>query len=242
MMTVHEVSQISGASIRALHHYDRIGLLPAAQISDAGYRLYDDAALERLQYIMLYKELEFSLKEIREILDSPDFDRNRALEQQIHLMELRKNRLQDLIDLAREIKEIGVNNMSFDAFDKRKIDEYSAKARESWGHTDAYREYERKSDGRSKAEQRTINVKLMKIFAEFGEIKEQQPDDREAQSLVKKLREFITENYYNCTEEILMSLGEMYAAEGEFKTGIDKTGGEGTAEFVSEAIRKYVEK
>lgn len=73
MMTVHEVSKISGVSIRALHHYDKIGLLPATKVTDVGYRLYDDTALERLQHILLFKELEFSLKEIKNILDSPDF-------------------------------------------------------------------------------------------------------------------------------------------------------------------------
>ena len=82
MMTVHEVSKISGVSIRALHHYDNIGLLPATEVTEAGYRLYDETALERLQHILLFKELEFSLKDIKEILDSPDFDRSKALEQQ----------------------------------------------------------------------------------------------------------------------------------------------------------------
>lgn len=82
MMTVHEVSKISGVSIRALHHYDHIGLLPATEVTEAGYRLYDETALERLQHILLFKELEFSLKDIKEILDSPDFDRSKALEQQ----------------------------------------------------------------------------------------------------------------------------------------------------------------
>ena len=67
MMTVHEVSKLAGVSVRALHHYDRIGLLHPAEVSDAGYRLYDDTALERLQFILLFKELEFPLKEIREI-------------------------------------------------------------------------------------------------------------------------------------------------------------------------------
>ena len=90
MMTVHEVSKITGVSIRALHHYDNIGLLPATEVTDAGYRLYDDRALERLEYILLFRELEFSLKEIRDIPDSPNFDRNKALEQQICLLELVK--------------------------------------------------------------------------------------------------------------------------------------------------------
>ena len=240
MMTVHEVSKISGASIRALHHYDHIGLLPATEVTEAGYRLYDEAALERLQYILLFRELEFSLKDIKEILDSPDFDRSKALEQQIHLLELKKEHLQNLIDLAWGIKEIGVNHMSFEAFDTRKIDEYAAQAKASWGKTDAYKEYEQKAAGRSKETQQKLNVEMMNIFAEFGKIKEQQPDSDEAIALAKKLQDHITENYYTCTDEILQSLGTMYADGGDFTTNIDKVGGEGTAVFACKAIEAMI--
>lgn len=239
MMTVHEVSKISGVSIRALHHYDKIGLLPATEVSDAGYRLYDDTALERLQHILLFKELEFSLKEIKDILDSPDFNRSKALEQQIHLLELRKEHLQNLIDLAWGIKAIGVKHMSFEAFDTKKIDEYAKQAKASWGKTDAYKEYEQKSAGRSKEEQQTINVKMMEIFAEFGKIKDQSPDGEAAAGLAKKLQDFITEHFYTCTDEILLGLGAMYAGGGEYTTNIDKVGGEGTAVFADKAIQAY---
>lgn len=237
MMTVHEVSKISGVSIRALHHYDKIGLLPATEVTKAGYRLYDDKALERLQYILLFKELEFSLKEIKDILDSPGFDRSKALEQQIQLLELRKEHLQNLIDLAWGIKTIGVKNMSFEAFDTKKIDEYAAKAKASWGQTDAYKEYEQKSEGRTKEVQQKLNIEMMDIFAQFGKIKDQRSDSEEAIGLAKKLQDHITENYYTCTNEILQSLGEMYAGGGDFTDNIDKVGGTGTAVFASEAIK-----
>lgn len=239
MMTVHEVSKISGVSIRALHHYDNIGLLPATEVSEAGYRLYDDTALQRLQSILLFKELEFSLKEIKEILESPDFDWRKALEQQIHLLELRKEHLQNLIDLACGIKEIGVNVMNFEAFDTRKIDEYAAQAKASWGKTEAYKEFEQKSAGRSKETQHKLNIEMMEIFAEFGRIKEQSPDGEEARELTKRLQKHITENYYTCTNEILQELGKMYVGGGDFTANIDKVGGEGTAVFVNEAIQVY---
>ena len=239
MMTVHEVSKISGVSIRALHHYDKIGLLPATEVTNVGYRLYDDTALERLQHILLFKELEFSLKEIKNILDSPDFDRSKALEQQIHLLELRKEHLQNLIDLAWGIKAIGIKKMSFEAFDTRKIDEYAEQAKASWGKTEAYKEFEQKSAGRSKEEQQTINIKMMEIFAEFGKIKNQSPESEAAVGLAKRLQDFITEHFYTCTDEILLCLGEMYAGDGDFTINIDKMGGEGTAEFADKAIKAY---
>ena len=242
MMTVHEVSKISGVSIRALHHYDKIGLLPATEVTKAGYRLYDDKALERLQHILLFKELEFSLKEIKDILDSPGFDRSKALEQQIQLLELRKEHLQNLIDLAWGIKTIGVKNMSFEAFDTKKIDEYAAKAKASWGQTDTYKEYEQKSEGRTKEVQQKLNIEMMDIFAQFGKIKDQKPDSEEAIRLAKKLQDHITENYYTCTNEILQSLGEMYAGGGDFTDNIDKVGGTGTAFFANEAIKALCKK
>ena len=243
MMTVNEVSKLSGVSIRSLHHYDKIGLLPATEVTAAGYRLYDDKALERLQMILLFKELQFPLKEITTILDNPEFDRSKALEQQIKLLELRKEHLENLIDLARGIKMIGVqkmSKMSFDAFDTRRIDEYEAQAKASWGSTDAYKEFEKKSAGRSREEEQVLGVQMMEIFAEFGKIRNKKPESEEAQALVKKLQNYITEHYYTCTDEILESLGQMYAAGGDMTSNIDKFAGEGTAVFANEAIEAYI--
>jgi len=239
MMTVNEVSRLTGVSIRTLQYYDRIGLLHPAEYTEAGYRLYDDACLERLQQILLFRELEFSLKEIREILDSPSFDRSKALAQQIELLTLKKEHIENLIDLAKGIKLIGVKKLTFDAFDTKKIDEYAAQAKASWGDTPAYKEYEEKSKGRTKADMQKINVQIMDIFAEFGAIRDTDPASEQAQTLVKKLQDFITENMYTCTDEILSGLGKMYAGGGDFTTNINRYGGEGTAEFAAAAIEKY---
>ena len=151
MKTVHEVSELSGVSIRTLQYYDRIGLLSPACYSDAGYRLYDDAALEKLQQILLFRELQFPLKDIMEIVNRPDFDRSKALAQQIELLKLKKEHIENLIDLAMGIKAMGVKELTregFEAFDTRKIDEYARQAKATWGTTDAYKEYEQKSKGR----------------------------------------------------------------------------------------------
>ena len=104
MMTVNEVSKLTGVSIRALQYYDKIGLLRPTRYTQSGYRLYDDTALETLQQILLFRELEFPLKEIKEIISRPDFDRKMALEQQIKLLTMKKERLENLIGFAREIQ------------------------------------------------------------------------------------------------------------------------------------------
>lgn len=240
MMTVNEVSKISGISVRTLHYYDEIGLFTATDVTESGYRLYDEASLERLQQILLFKTLEFPLKEIKEILDSPDFDRSKALEQQIELLELRKEHLQNLINFARGVKAIGVKYMSFEAFDTKKIDEYAAQAKASWGKTDAYKEFEKKSEGRSKEEQQKLNVELMSIFAEFGKIKDKAPDCEEAIQLAKKLQDYITEHFYTCTDKILLGLSKMYVGGGDITTNIDEVGGEGTAAFAHDAINAMI--
>ena len=98
MMTVNEVSKLAGVSIRTLQYYDKIGLLHPTGYTDAGYRLYDDADLERLQHILLFRELEFPLKDIKMIVNSPDFDRSKALEQQIELLKLKKETVDKFID------------------------------------------------------------------------------------------------------------------------------------------------
>ena len=145
MMTVNEVSKLTGVSIRTLQYYDKIGLLHPAKYTEAGYRLYNDAALETLQQILLFRELEFPLKDIKEIISRPDFDRSKALEQQIKLLTLKKEHIENLIDLAKGIKLLGVRKLKFEAFDTSKIDEYAAQAKAYWGKTPAYKEFEEKS-------------------------------------------------------------------------------------------------
>lgn len=239
MMTVNEVSKLTGVSIRTLQYYDKIGLLHPANYTEAGYRLYDDAALETLQQILLFRELEFPLKDIKEIISSQDFDRSKALEQQIELLKLKKEHIENLIDLALGIKAIGVKPLKFDAFDTRKIDEYAAQAKAAWGTTPAYKEYEEKSKGRTKEDNLKIHQGMIDIFGEFGQIRNTDPASEEAQEMVKKLQDYITEHMYTCTKEILGGLGMMYGGGGDFTTNIDKMGGKGTAEFASRAIEIY---
>lgn len=239
MMTVHEVSRRTGVSVRTLQYYDKMGLLPSTARTEAGYRLYNDAALERLQQILLFRALAFSLKEIQAILQSPNFDRNRALGQQIHLLTLKRAHIDNLITFARGLKEMGGTNMDFSAFDTAQMDEYAAQAKAQWQHTPAYQEYAKKSKRRSKEAAAALANGMMLIFADFGKCKSADPASPEAQALVKRLHAYISENYYHCTPEMLNALGAMYRAGGSFTKNIDNAGGEGTAEFAARAIDAY---
>lgn len=242
MMTVNEVSKLTGVSVRALQYYDRIGLLRPAKYTDSGYRLYDDTALEKLQQILLFRALEFPLKDIKAILENPNFDKSKALEQQITLLTLKKEHLENLITLARGIKMTGAKHMDFTAFDTKKMDEYAAQAKASWGTTPEYHEFEERTKNRTPQESQIINAQMMAIFSEFGSMQTLAPESEEVQAQVKKLQDFITEHFYHCSDEILYSLGKMYAGGGDFTANIDKAGGEGTAGFVFGAIQIYCKK
>ena len=196
MMTVHEVSKLAGVSIRTLQYYDKIGLFHPTGYTDAGYRLYDDADLERLQHILLFRELEFPLKDIKAIINSP-------------------------------------------AFDRSKLDEYSRQAKELYGSTPEYKEMEEKQKNRTEEDEKILADRFMLLFKEAGEIKNSDPASADAQNLIKRIQDYITDNLYTCSNKILRGLGKMYSGGGDFTTNIDAYGGEGTAVFVANAIEIY---
>lgn len=239
MMTVKEVSDLTGVSIRTLHYYDQLGLLPAAGHTDSGYRLYDDAALERLQQILLFRELEFPLKDIQRILTNSAFDRRKALAQQIELLTLKKQHLESLIFLAQKTLTTGGTYMDFTAFDTQKIQEYTRQAKQQWGATSAYKEFEQKTAHQTAQEAADMGSRLMEILAVFGGMQHKSPAAPAVQTQVKALQAFITEHYYTCTKEIFAQLGQMYGAGGAFTENINAVGGPGTAEFAAKAIEVY---
>lgn len=235
-MSVHEVATLTGITARTLHYYDEIGLLKPAKVTEAGYRMYDDAALGRLQNILLFRELEFPLKEIKAILDSPDFDPSEAIAQQIRLLELQYKHLGELIAFTREIQKKGAAAMNFDVFDKSEIEKYEEEVKAKWGNTKAYQEYRQKDITRDKEGYGKLADEMMTMFSELGKLKHLSPDAHEVQEKISALQQFITDHYYVCTDEILRGLGEMYVCDERFKNNIDKAGGTGTADFVRQAI------
>lgn len=239
MKKVHEVARLSGVSVRTLHHYDAIGLLKPTQVTEAGYRLYDENTLLRLQRILLLRELRFSLKEIREILDTPGYDPNAALCQQIRLLEMQREHLDKLIRHARQIQQSGGIYMDFSPFNTKEWDAYAAQAKAMWGKTDAYREYQEKTAGMDREALNRSGKEMMEIFREFGAIRHLSPDSKEAQALAAKLQGFITQRYYTCTKPILRALGQMYTADDRMTENIDRAGGNGTAAFAAQAIDRF---
>lgn len=235
MKTVKEVSKITGISVRTLHYYDSIGLLKPTELTDAGYRMYDDTALARLQSILLFRELKFTLKEIKEILDSENFNIEEAISQQIELLEMQYKHIGNLISFAREIQTKGVGVMKFEVFNNHEIERYKEEVKERWGNSKEYKEYEE----RGVSPDKNYAEEMMSIFAEFGKLINKDPEDKDVQQIVCNLQKYITDNFYNCNNDMLMNLGNMYVLDERFKKNIDCAGGEGTAEFVKKAIEIY---
>lgn len=239
MKTVRQIGELTGLTPRTLRHYDAIGLLKPTAVTQAGYRLYDEAALERLQLILLFRELEFPLKDIAAILDTPGFDRQAALTDQIKLLELRREHLTRLIQQAKKLQEEG-SVMDFQAFDHGELDAYAQEVKERWGATAAYQESRERLKGKTKEEMDAMGQKLLELLAQLGALREQGPASAEAQRKVEELQSFITEHYYTCTPEILAGLGQMYIQDPRMRKNIDAAGGPGTAAFAVQAIEAYV--
>lgn len=240
MKTIKAVADGNGISVRTLQYYDKINLLKPSEYTESGYRLYSKTDVQKLQQILLFRELQIPLAEIKQIMDSPEFDENKAIEEQVQLLIEKKERLENLIDFAQGLKLLGWKYMDFSEFDSKKIDEYAKQAKENWGQTDLYKEFEEKQKKQGPAAMKRAGFLLMDIFTLFGEQKDKDPKSDSVQALVKKLQEFINENFYTCSDTTLLSLGKMYSSGGEFTTNIDAVAGEGTANFVYNAIEYFV--
>lgn len=236
-MRIKEFADAAGVSVRTLHYYDKIGLLsPASVDKQTGYRFYDETSFLRMQEVLFYRELDFSLKTICEILSSPNYRKEDALTQQKQLLILKKERLEGLIS-AIDAAMKGDNVMK--AFDNSRFEAYKTEVQEKWGETQAYREYSEKTKNHTSGQWQAAADDLDAVFSEFAVcMKSASADSPTAQNLVEKLQNCITRNYYTCTKEILSGLGQMYVADDRFAANINRHG-EGTAAFVSEAIQIY---
>lgn len=240
-MHISELAKLTGVSIRTLHYYDEIGLLKPAFVNEQnGYRDYDEKSLERMAEILFYREIDFPLKSILQILSSPDYDKTLAIRRQKELLTLKKQRLERLISVLDNAEK---GEISMSVFDKNEYEtarrQYAEEAKQRWGGTDAYKESEQKTAEYSDDKWDDVNAGLNAVFADFALIKDSEtPESEAAQTIVKRLQNYITCNFYTCTKEILAGLGQMYTADERFKANIDKNG-KGTADFVSEAIKIY---
>lgn len=242
---VKEVAEIAGVSVRTLHHYDEIGLLVPKARTDAGYRLYDDDDLLRLQQILIGRELGLALEEIRRSLDDPSFDRKQALLRQRSELEKRARKTEAMIravDAALAVidgRAQSGGNMTmkeiFDGFDPSK---YEDEARERWGHTDAYEESARRTKRYTAEDWKRCSAEQDSIYGDAYAVLQsgKAPDSEAAMDVAERHRLVIDRWFYPCSHAMHVSLADMYEADPRFAENIDKHGA-GLTPFLSAAIR-----
>jgi MerR family transcriptional regulator, thiopeptide resistance regulator len=241
---VKDVARISGVSVRALHHYGEIGLLVPVARSAAGYRVYDDDSLFRLQQIIINRELGYSLKEIRRLLDDPSFDAEQSLVAQREQLSRRARATAEMIkavDRALEILNAQHTDESidmkaiFDGFDPKA---YESEAQERWGHTDAYKESARRTQSYTAEDWKRLKEEQDGIYRAVAAAMEegQRADDEGVMSLAEQHRLSIDQWFYACTHDMHGALADMYEADARFAQNIDKYA-EGLTSFLASAIR-----
>ncbi len=205
-MHIKEFADFTGVSVRTLHYYDEIDLLkPAVTDKDNGYRYYDNKNAERMFEIIFLRELDFSLKSIKDILSSPDYNKTEAFQKQKNLLTLKKERLERLIEALDKAEkgEFDMKSLNNNEYENAK-NSYEKEVKEKWGNTDAYKESQKKTAGYSKEKQNDVNEGLMAIFSDFADLMKEdiKSGSDDACAIAEKLQNYITENFYTCTKDI----------------------------------------
>lgn len=241
MKKINEIAKLTGLTTRALRYYDEVGILKPSEISESGYRLYDDEVLEILQQILFFKELDVPLKQIKSILENPNFDKISMLKKHKKLIVLKRDRLNKILALINKNLR-GEKCMSFTEFDVAEIKKYQKiygdEAKKLYKNTEAFSEYQKKTSEYSESQWDIVNRGMLNIFGQFADAMDKEPSAPEVQSLVEKWKNYITKNFYECTNEILSGLGQLYVQDKRFKENIDKQK-TGLAEFISNATKHY---
>ncbi|WP_163999799.1 MerR family transcriptional regulator [Pyxidicoccus caerfyrddinensis] len=248
-LTVSQVARLAKVSVRALHHYDEIGLLSPSERSEAGYRLYTQVDLQRLQQVLFFRELGFPLEEIRRILGDPSFDLRSALLMQRQLLSERSARLDALlgaVDSALDALEKGKTmdqEKMFEAFGDFDPTKYEAEVKERWGDTEAYKESARRTARYTKQDWQDMKAEQDRIGKAMAELlgAGRAPTEPAAMDLAEEARQHISKWFYPCSYAMHRALGEMYVSDPRFTENIDRAR-PGLAKFTRDAILANAER
>lgn len=242
-MKVKEVAELVGISVRTLHHYDDIGLLKP-ETTDSGYRIYSEKNLETLQQILFFKKLGFPLKKIKDIINSPSFDKKGALEVQRKMLLEERVRLDNMIaTIDKTIQHAkGVIHMSdqekFAGFDFSK-NPYEQEARERWGD-EAVDASNAKINQLSKDEQKAMGEEFDQIYRNLAAVRHKDPDSDEAQVAIKVWYDYLN-TIGDYSLDAFKGLGQMYVDDERFRQNIDQYG-DGLAAFMRDVMAVYTDR
>lgn len=240
--TVGRVADLSGVTIRTLHHYDDIGLLSPGGRSAAGYRIYEDSDIERLQQILFYRELGFDLKEISTIIDDPRTDAVGHLRRQRKLLVERigcLGAMVDAIDYEMEARTMNIRltpEERFEVFGEFRPEDHADEAERRWGETDSYRESQRRVSEYGKEDWQRLKAEEEGVRARFAAAFEAglAPDSEEAMAAAEAHRSHISRWFYECSYEMHRGLTDMYVSDERFRSHYDAQV-PGLAEFIRDA-------
>ena len=247
---VGEVARLSHVSVRTLHHYDEIGLLTPQHRTAAGYRMYSDADLRRLQQILFYRALEFGLDDIAEMLADPDATADDHLRRQHQLVRAQIDKRRELLaalEKEMEARKMGIAltpEEQFEVFGTDKVGgEWAEEAEQRWGDTDAYRESQRRTAAYTKADWAALKAESDQGLRDFRDAMQsgEPPTSETAMALAEAHREFLTRWFYDCGYDMHRNLAEMYLADERFKQTFDAVA-PGLASYVSDAIVSNAER
>ena len=242
-LTVGEVAHLASVSVRALHHYDELGLLTPSVRTEAGYRLYSDADLACLQQVLFFKELGFGLGDIARIMHDPQFDRLEALRMQRRMLMDKSSQLAlmaEAVDAAIDAEEGGVRMDAkdmFDAFGDFDPKEYEKEAEERWGNTDAYKESARRTKRYTKEDWIEVRKETEAVNAGLAKLMDEgvPADDPRAMDQAEQHRLNIDRRFYPVSYEMHVGLAEMYIADPRFAANYEKVHA-GLAHYMHDAI------
>ena len=244
--TVKTVANLAGLTVRTLHHYDEIGVLRPTSVSSAGYRLYSDADLDRLQQILFFRELGFGLRETKEMIDSPTFDRRQALTEHQRLLREKRRHIDALI-ASVEGTIAAIDNGTrlegramFEGFDKKQLMKDREEARERWGSENVDESWRRASKY-TKADWSAIQVESEAVESGLAALMDREPTEPEAQALVERWHRLIDERFYPCSLEIFRGLGDLYVGDERFTVHYDRRK-PGLAVFMRAAMHAYCDR
>lgn len=241
-MNVKQVSQLVGVSIRTLHHYDEIGLLIPDHVTEAGYRQYSEENLQTLQHILFFKELGFSLKQIRSILQSPDFNTFEALQLQRRSLLAKREQLEVMITtidrtIAHVKGEIQMSTEEKFAGLKWNINPYEQEAREKWGDQ-AVDESKQRLGKLSQQQKAELEQQCNEIYQGLADRIGTPVDSEETMALVKRWYELLNSNFGTYSYDAFIGLGQLYVQDERFTANIDQYG-QGLAQYMSEAMAHW---
>jgi DNA-binding transcriptional MerR regulator len=243
---IKAISDLSGVSIRTLHHYDAIGLLKPHSVTEAGYREYSQDELQKLRQILFFRELDFSLSDIKRILDDPEFDQIEALKMHRRLLVEKRKRLGSLIRSidttvsSRESNSFSRSNqVMFEGLSESTIDEYREEARQKWGGSIAWAQSEERTNSHTKKDWDSIKTTTDEINQTIVSGMSRGANDSEVQTAVANWHALIDQRFYSCSLETFAGLGEMYVDDERFRSHYEQIAS-GLDEFMRDAIRVYV--